>query len=277
MSFAADSRVALDEFRKEPHLSASSIRDYLTCGFLYKLSRIDKVELEGRSEALELGSVIHAVLGEYYETKMEGGKKLSLKTIHSLFTKLWTHAAKESEEIEYAEGRSFKTVLEQGKSLLSAYFENLEDDFRVVAIEQPVRFLVEGIAVVGFLDLIEEDESGTIIITDFKTSSKAYSDDIHKNLQLTIYHTALKANGYSDREILLRIDCLIKTKTPKFQQYYTSRNELDERRLKKKVLKVWDGIQKGVFIPNDGNWKCGYCDYKDFCDAYLESEEEVGM
>jgi putative RecB family exonuclease len=121
---------------------------------------------------------------------------------------------------------------------------------------------------------LEEDKSGTIIITDWKTSSKAYSaDQIDKSLQLTIYQMAIKANGYRDRDVLLRFDCLIKTKTPKFEQYYTTRSEMDERRAAKKILKVWEGISKGVFIPHDGNWKCNGCAYGEYCEEWFSNED----
>lgn len=78
------------------------------------------------------------------------------------------------------------------------------------------------IPIIGIMDLVEEDSDGTIIITENKTSGKAYSDNqIDQNLQLTIYQIAARLNGYRDRNILLRIDCLIKTMTPKFQSYYS--------------------------------------------------------
>jgi putative RecB family exonuclease len=39
-----------------------------------------------------------------------------------------------------------------------------------------------------------------------------------------MYQIAAKQNGFADREILLRFDALIKTKTPKFEQYWTTRS-----------------------------------------------------
>lgn len=265
--------MTLEELRKEPHLSASSINEYLGCGLLFKLRRIDRLHSEGKSDSLEFGSAIHLVLGEYYQSRM-AGKKLTLKKVHSLFTKYWKEAAAEDDEIQYQEGKSYESLLNEGKALLSAYFESLSgDEFKVLAIEKPFRLDIDGIPVIGAVDLLEEDESGTIIITDFKTSGRAYGDDeIDRNLQLSIYHMAMKANGYSDREILLRIDCLIKAKKkPRFETYYTSRSEADERRVVKKVLHVWEGIQKGVFLPNDTGWRCKWCDLKSYCDEYLES------
>ena len=41
----------ISEIRGQPHLSASSVNDYLDCGLLYKFSRIDKIQPEFRSDA----------------------------------------------------------------------------------------------------------------------------------------------------------------------------------------------------------------------------------
>ena len=98
---------------------------------------------------------------------------------------------------------------------------------------------------------------------------------IDKSLQLTIYYLAAKMNNFADREILLRFDCFIKTKKPKFEQYYTSRNEDDIQRTTKKIQQVWKGIQKGVFIPNDTSWKCGFCSYKKQCNAWFMQDENI--
>jgi len=43
---------------------------------------------------------------------------------------------------------------------------------------------------------------------------------------------------------------------------------LGSKNLKVKV-QVWEGIQKGVFIPNDTSWKCKNCSYKVACDSWF--------
>ena len=154
-----------------------------------------------------------------------------------------------------------------GIDLLTAWYHKLpDDDFKVVAIEEAFSFTLPGVSVpiIGAIDLAEEDNSGTIIITDFKTSSRAYGrDEVDNNMQMTVYQLAAKANGFGGREILLRFDCLIKTKTPKFEQYYTTRSAVDELRLIRKIEKVWEGINRGIFIPNDTNWKHKNCPYRE--------------
>ncbi len=263
----------LAELRSKPHLSASSVTDYIDCGLLYKFSRIDKIKPEFKSDAMELGSAIHLTLAEFYKQKMVGTKML-LKEIHESFEGFWRELAEDNDEIQYSEGKSFETLLLEGKELLTAWYNKLpENGFKVIAVEEPFILVLPelSIPVIGYIDLIEEDESGTIIITDHKASGRAYSnDETDKNLQLTIYQLAAKGNGYQDREILLKFDCLIKTKTPKFEQFYTSRSEIEEKRAIKKIHEVLKGINKEVFIPNDGHWKCKNCGFRRQCDAYLE-------
>jgi putative RecB family exonuclease len=265
----------ISELRKGPHLSASSINDYIDCGLLYRFGRIDKLPPEHGSSDLEFGSVIHKVLEEHYRMKMEG-QLLSTKELQRIFEEYWRDAAEGKEDIRYSEGKDFKTLLLEGKELLTVYRNKVpEDDFKIIGIEEPFSFRVEGcpVPILGYIDLLEMDFSETVVITDWKTSGRAYSnDEVDRNFQLTLYQMAAKANGYSDREILLKFDCLIKTKTPKFEQYYSSRTEQDEIRAVKKILEVWNGITKGVFIPNDGssNWRCKNCAYKKACDDWFQ-------
>jgi len=262
------------ELRKQPHLSASSINDYIDCGLLYKFGRVDKLAPESTPDALIYGSVIHKVLEKFYQERMIGNK-LPLREMKEEFAKLWRQATERCENIQYTKGKSFDYILREGKELLTVYWNKLpQDNFKVLAIEESFSFMIKNvqIPIIGQMDLVEEDESGTIIIVDWKTSAKAYSlDDVDKSSQLTLYKMAAQENGFMDREILLRFDVLIKTQTKKFEQYYTTRNNSDEMRMKNKIIQVWDGISKGVFVPNDGHWKCKGCAYKKYCDEFLES------
>ena len=76
----------LSELRQMPHLSASSIGDYVECSLLYKFGRIDRLPMDFKADAMIFGSVIHLVLGEYYEEKMIGSKMV-LKTYRSIIMK----------------------------------------------------------------------------------------------------------------------------------------------------------------------------------------------
>ena len=267
----------LGDLRQKPHLSASSIGDYIDCGMLYKFGRVDRLPREFVADAMEFGTVIHKVLAEFYQAKMIGDRMM-LKDIHQIFKKLWKETAEGRDDIQYAKGKDFNSYLMLGIDLLTAWYSKIEvNNYKVLAIEEAFSFDLPNIPIpiIGVTDLIEEDSAGTIIITDFKTAGKAYSsDEIDNNMQMTVYQLAAKANGFAGREILLRFNCLIKTLKPKFETYYTVRTEVDEKRLIKKIHQVWDGINKRVFIPNDTSWKHKNCSYRQVCDQwFLEGGE----
>ena len=268
--------MVLSELRQMPHLSTSSINEYVDCSLAYKFGRIDKLPMEFKADSLEFGTCIHKVLEYYYSAKMMGDQVL-LKDIHEYFVITWLDIARDRSDIRYSEGHDYNSYLMYGRDLLTAWYSKLpEDEFTILAIEEAFSFTLPNvpIPIIGAMDLIEQDDSGTIIITDFKTAGRAYSkDEVDQNQQLTMYQIAARQNGYADQDILLKFDTLIKTKTPKFEQYWTTRCELDERRLIKKAALVWDGITKGVFVANDTSWKCKGCAYKIACDQYLEGED----
>ena len=252
------------QMRSRPHLSASGINAYLDCGLMYRFSRIDKLKPEFRSDALALGSCIHQALADMNQERMIG-KIWPLEKLQDTFE------AHLKESIPDANG-----MVHQGKALLAACYDEVAyEPFQILAIEEPFEFKLDGIDVpiIGIMDMVCEDPEGTVIIVDYKTAKKAFSaDDVNRNFQMSLYHMAARANGYANREILLRLDCLIKTKSPKFEQYYTTRTQSDEQRVTKKIKEVWKGIQKGIFIPNDNSWKCSYCAYKQSCDAWFKGE-----
>jgi len=264
--------MVLSELRQNPHLSASSIGDYLECGMLYRFGRVDRLPMEFVSSDLEFGSVIHMVLAEYYQAKMTGDKLL-LKDVHESFKDHWHRVAKGRTDIQYADGKDFNTYLMDGVDLLTAWYSKLPDDnFKVMGIEEAFSFELPNLSVpvIGAIDLVEEDESGTIIITDFKTAGRAYSlTEVDENMQMTVYQLAMKSNGFGGREILLKLDCLIKTKKPRFEQYYTTRSYVDELRLIRMMQKAWEGIAKGVFIPNPQSWRHKNCPYRQTCDKWF--------
>ena len=262
----------ITELRDQPHLSASGINDYLECGLLYKLSRVDRLRPESYPDSLVLGQAIHRVLADFY-LKLQSGTRLAQKNLEESFSEHWESLAYGRGDIQYKTGKSYHTYLTEGKELLAAFNRDLPDEeCKILGVEQVFTCELEGLPVplIGIYDLVLEDPAGIITIVDHKTASKSYTmADANQNLQMTIYHMAARTNGYGEQDLLLRLDVLIKTKVPKFEQYYTARGDWEERRTIKKIQAVWEGIIKGVFIPNDGSWKCGNCGYKTACKEWF--------
>jgi len=263
----------IQELRNQPHLSVSAINDYLDCSLSYKFGRIDGIAPEYTATTLLFGSAIHKTLEEYHLAKMNKHTR-TLEQLLRHFESQWMEIIQNTPDAQFKNGDNFDSLLEKGKILLTVYFQEYpKDNFKILGTEIPFSFQLPDvpIPIIGVMDLVEEDEGGNIIIVDHKTASRAYSkDDIDKCLQMTVYHMAAKRNGFEDREILLRLDCLIKTKTPKFEQYYTVRSEEDEQRAVKKIQQIWKSIEKEVFIPNDTSWKCSYCAFKNCCNEWFQ-------
>ncbi len=265
----------LSELRQKPHLSASGVNEYVECSLLYRFGRIDRLPMEFVAAELEFGTVIHKVLEEYYRAKMIGERRL-LKDLHELFRALWKKATTERSGIQYQEGQSAEMLSMLGVDLITVWHSRLqEDNFHVIGVEEAFSFNIPGVSapLIGAIDLLEQDESGALIITDFKTSGRSYSiDEVDRNQQLTVYQMAMKQSGHSN-EILLKFDCLIKTRSPKFESYWTTRSEIDEIRMERKIRQVWSGISKGVWVPNDVSWKCPRCHHRKACDEWFLRKE----
>lgn len=149
------------------------------------------------------------------------------------------------------------------------------DDFRVLDVEMPFSFNIEGVddPVIGVIDLILIDEAGSVIVVDHKTSSRAYSKlEIRHHPQLTLYHMAARNSGFEDHEILLRIDCLVKTKTPRFEQFHSNRTANDVRRMEGRIRQVWDAMNREAYVPAPADsWKCGGCVFRNHCAGFLSN------
>ena len=193
------------------------------------------------------------------------------------FAPHWQQQALVREDIRYRPEKNYNTLLLEGRELLNAFVQELREYAgSILGIEKPFSFTLEGlpIPIIGVCDLILEDPHGTITIVDHKTTLRAYSKtQIDNSLQLTVYHLGAKLNGMAQRDILLRLDCLIKTKRPKFEQYYTVRTQKHELRVKRLIQEVYKGISAGVFTPNINSWKCASCEYQGACEVFFQEEK----
>jgi putative RecB family exonuclease len=261
----------IEELRKQPHLSFSAINEYLMCGLKYWFSRIEKISPEFIPDNLIFGKCVHQVLEEYNNCRLIG-EIPPLPTLISIFETCWDKAVEQG-TIQYSKGKGYKSLRREGAALIKHFYENRHpDEYSILAIEEPFSLEIDGLSypIIGIIDLIEEDDAGTVIITDYKTSSRSFSQsEVDSNLQLTLYQLAMEQNGYSSRDMLLKLDCLIKTQTPKHEQYYTVRAKEDIQRLLKIIQLVLKGISNEVFLPTSTSWMCTNCPYKSYCDQWL--------
>jgi putative RecB family exonuclease len=240
---------------------------------------MDKIRSKSVADALVFGKAIHAVLERFYNSLMIG-VVTPVDALVDLWELTWKEHAENRNEIHWKRGNSFETGLLSGKSLLEAFAKKLEVvDTAIIGVEEAFSFSVDGldIPIIGVFDLVLEDSSGIVTIVDHKTRAKAMpSRDANESLQASIYALAAKINGFRFNDLLLRFDCLIKTKEPKFEQVYTTRSELEIFQVARLIKQVWAGIQAEVWLPNLGSWKCSGCGYKQACQDWMQEGYDHG-
>ena len=115
----------------------------------------------------------------------------------------------------------------------------------------------------GYIDLI--DDRGCII--DHKTTKRSYPENTaEKDVQLTAYSLAFRTL-YGEEEDGVRLDVMVRNKTPKIQQLYGTRTQADIDRFSRLAGQLENAINSGVYYPNEG-YMCGICGYQGMCEKW---------
>jgi putative RecB family exonuclease len=255
-----------------PYLSYSQLALYLECPLKYRFRYIDEIKTEGVSSALVFGKAIHQALAQFYRD-IQDGKAFCLPQFLDGFEEAWVDEC-ERADVVFRKEDSFEGLLNQGKGMLKVFARERMPTMGVIAVEVPFEFQLENpetgeefpIPIKGVIDLIEEDENGTLWVVDHKTSNRAFSDhQIDADLQLMIYAAAVEQlDMVEGREKRYRFDVLTKTKKPKFLQYRLFKDDLDRRKLFRLVTEMWKAIEAEAFYPRYSTHYAG-CAWEDEC------------
>lgn len=259
------------------HLSYSSISSFLLCPASWKYHYIDKVPTK-TGTALVFGSAFHNAIENFF---LEKAKNEKTKTL----VQFWQAAWKEETHIKVGDD---KPVLRNDIDWGQDTPEKLENDGvkmfshgdiisgimgiaplvsdGVPVLETKVELRVPGvpIPIIGYIDIITKDE----IPADFKTSSRAWSDDrAADELQTLFYLAALNQAGTVVPDWAFTHYVFVKTKTPQFQKFTHKHNPKQLVWLFKLIQNVWGAINSGYFPENPTSWKCSekWCDFWSIC------------
>ena len=240
------------------YLSYSQLALYLECPLKYKLRYLEEGGYgdEQVPAALVFGTAIHQALAHFYRQAMDG-EPFSLSGLLEVFAAAW-QAEAEKQAILFGEKEDFASLLALGQEMLRV-FARMAHPMKVIAVEVPFEFKLEHprtgkefhIPIKGVIDLIEEDDNGTLWVVDHKTAGRAYTEQqIAGDLQMLIYGAAVKQlDVVEGREALLRFDVLLKTKKPQFLRYCMRRDDRDRERLFEIVVGIWKAIEAEAFYP----------------------------
>jgi putative RecB family exonuclease len=241
--------------------SYSQINTYLTCSLRYKFQYVDKIPPAFTAASLAFGSAIHEAVGAFYQTRLEGDE-LRPDQMLDVCRDSWRQA----EKVKFFNGDSEETLVNRAEQLIRVFHEAVDPGTQVVGVEEFFELPLGGLPPFhGYIDLIEQSIDGTATIVDLKTASKKPSSaNVQTNLQLTAYALGAEALGFNPDTLNLRLDVLLKTKTPEMVRLETQRTEEDRHRFIRLVYGVWNGIGREVFFPRQ-DWTCSQCAWATEC------------
>jgi putative RecB family exonuclease len=271
---------AMQQYQEQLHISHSQIFCYLACSLKYKFQYVEQRPKERISLALPFGKSIHSALERYYRSLMDDRTVVSLDLMETLFEESLTLELDNTEVpvMFKTEASDTASAIQMGNRLLKTFYDNIDlAGMEIVDVELPLSAPLytdtgekTDITLVGFIDLLLRDAEGNLLVVDNKTSKQKKSQDtVDDDLQMSAYSYLLAANGYvfPRAEVNCRFDVLRKLKTPKLEQYFTSRTAENRRRFAKIANGVLAGIEQRIFMPVKG-WLCSDCSYADACSKW---------
>lgn len=214
-----------------------------------------------------LGSMVHEGLAAYHQ-ELRNGKTTALCYLMPVMQSVMVQ--NESQRpITYKSGETRDSLIAQGEALVDLYLNEPPPD-NILAVEQPLVVPLvtsEGKVLdkplVAVLDLLT-DLDGTLLITEFKTSAKKYSDaDVESALQASCYIHAVQERYEKPAQVSYTV--LVKTKTPSIQKIETQRDQEDCTRIGDIVHSLETISQSHAFFPNESPMNCSGCSYRQEC------------
>jgi CRISPR/Cas system-associated exonuclease Cas4 (RecB family) len=255
-------------------ITKSQLQTYILCPRKYYFQYVVGETPEFTPLNLVIGKAMHETVASFYRSMLVGGSKPSLDWLLTDWKMVWA-MAQQDKTIQW-ETHTPESVYRQGQGMLTAFHENaaprnidaVEYPF-AVPLHDPDTGLPTDFTLVGVIDLIESDEDGVRIVSELKTAGARMSDSKAESLlDGLIYAYALDQLGIrtTETETLVRIDVMVKTKTPGFQQVYVNKEAGDYRKLTRWIQQILGAIEAGSFFPVYG-WACKGCQFKTACDA----------
>ncbi|MFP4029673.1 MAG: RecB family exonuclease [Candidatus Brocadiia bacterium] len=243
------------------HISHSQINEFLRCPRKYHLHRRLQIPPAFTPAPLIFGGAVHEALAAYHQARLEG-QQLGPDTLMEVFDERWMA---EERPVRYGNGENKESLRDKAYRMMETYLEDPRGIGPPVAVEEKIDVsLREDLPPVwGRIDLLEQDEDGRLVLTDFKTASSRRSKDPS---QLVLYREALRILGYPGVEdAQIRYVVLLKTKEPAIDVQVPELEGGELNRLVGLYRAAWHSIQNGTSHPVTG-WWCRDCQWKHKCD-----------
>jgi hypothetical protein len=179
-------------------------------------------------------------------------------------------------EVAIKEGIDNMSIYAVGKALIKTKIPGFALDKKIIELEKkfglgnvPPVLTKDGVPLIGAIDKVVEHDEDTLVIIDYKTQNTAPTPDyVRTDLQLSLYDLVGHKLYPQYKRIILCLDLL------KFEPIYSYRTQEDRDEFEDYLKIVYDSMVK--FDPvKDAvaslNIFCSWCDFKDYCPAYIEA------
>lgn len=237
-------------------LSPSQVRSFMDCQVRWWFKYVLRMK-DPQNGNLALGRAVHAALTRNFHQKTETREDLPITGVLALFREAWAL------ELEYTEFRDDEDPAELaacGAGLISKYMSEVAPTIDPAEVEIRVAGEIGGVQVQGWIDLL--DVEGRII--DIKTAARRPSGiEPDHRFQIATYAQLLA--GASGE---VRIDTLVKTKTPKVVTQSFQLNDQDVRAIRTLYPLAQRAMKAQVYVPNRSSITCSRrnCSYWRHCE-----------
>lgn len=253
------------------HISNSQLELFSKCAEAYRRRYIENDKRPPRI-AMQIGSGVHYGAEVNFRQKIESHENLpASEIIDAAVAGFEQRLSVDGYELSPDEqSRGARLVVADAKdtvaSLADLHSCTQSIDYQPTATETATTIILPDCSrdLVAITDL--RDDKGHVV--DFKTASKRPSAyDAHSSLQLTIVAAAYQVDvGTPCTDV--RLDVLVKTKTPARHVLVSDRDERDFAALAARIDTTVRAIDAGIFTPaSPSHWMCSptWCAYFQTC------------
>lgn len=252
------------------HLSPTMIREFLGCGMKTYFKRVLGMRTQPGA-LLYVGTAAHAAAEENRCERMDTGEWLSTEDAKGIAAAVF-EAKVEQENPQFDEGQGKGACLDLAVAHAEMHAKELAPCFEPTHVEQPFELDIDDISVpvTGYIDVIGVDESGQVIVRDFKTTGRKMpmkQTDLIDNPQFGIYAMAVEEATGEPVSVGAEVSHFrrLKTKTEHLAYDVESSNvEHLKDRATAQAVAVDQSIAAGIFPPSPpSSFLCSekYCDY----------------
>jgi hypothetical protein len=249
------------------YTSASQLGSFLRCAFQFYGVHILKYKDPVNSN-LHFGVTFDETLNYNYGEKKTSEKDLPKSTLQDFFRTTWDA---QQGKVQEWDGDP-KDLKELGTKGIGIFYDEVMPGVQPAEVQPKLSltFKNENVVLRGRPDVVEVAAKGDQIIDNKTASASKQESFIRQGLQPVLYSIMTGDGSTKDREV--RLDILVKTKTPKYQPLKMLVTEAHRQAALKTIKNTLDLIElqkKAKNFPPTAfyrqGWECGYCAVRELC------------